>query len=191
MTFSWPGTEFDQAVLLMGRRAASERLTIPGHTVTADAAQRLGLAGLLGQSYEARGRVHRPDAVDNLAQWQFAPAAGEPATVLRVSYAVRTNDPERPWMGWHESLPPEEGIPGVDRWWQLRHVEEGRLIVVTVAGFVVLVGRVAEVTTWNSLKRLHLAIDDDHPMHHTRLPLSGGGPVVELDIADDRLVASH
>ena len=180
--------EIDRPIRLLGREAVGAALSIEGHRVETQAALRLGLAGLLGQPYDGgRGLLYCPKAVKALAAWPLVRAPAEPATVLRVGPAVRSDDPDnRPWVGWHQKLwetqtQQKNAIAGVDRWWQIRTVEPGRLLVVTVSGFVVLVARITGHEHWQSLKHLHLDVDDRHPLNHTRLPTRAGGAVVEIE----------
>ncbi len=179
--------EYEAPTLLVGQVDAATALSQPGHAVTPQAVQRLGLAGVLGPTFEARGRLFTPEAVERLSAAPMLQPLTEAATVLRVGPAVPTDSEDRTWLGWHEALyrdDPEAAVAGVDRWWQLRTIDLGRRVLVTVAGFVVLSGRITEVTTWESLRRLRLDVDPrdpDDPI--TRLPTGGGGPVLDLPAA--------
>lgn len=122
---------------------------------TGQAAQELGCAittfrrfvqaGLLPGLVRRGVRVMVPlDVVQALGNRAPAPLQQLPAreiAVLRVDRARPVHEPDRQWIGYAASLPPEDLLKALRGWWRCdaASVAAGGVLPVTLAGYVVAV----------------------------------------------------
>ena len=107
--------------------------------------RRLISAGLLPGLSRRGVRVMVPlEVVQALRERRHAPLEQLPSkeiAVLRVDAARRTDEPERCWIGFAATLPPEDLLKALRGWWRCdaASVAAGGVLPVTVAGYVVAV----------------------------------------------------
>lgn len=137
---------------LLSVTSAAERLgvTRPGaaeilHSGLADTAAGAGPSSPAAYA-GPRGPVVSEAAVDALAQRPFVDleAPHGKAVNVRVRAARRVDDSDRDVMGWHARLSPTQVDSATARWWARPGFNAiGAPFVATVAGFVVVCGRIA------------------------------------------------
>ncbi|MER5944303.1 helix-turn-helix domain-containing protein [Streptomyces sp. NPDC001928] len=107
--------------------------------------RRLVAAGVLPGLSRRGVRVMVPlDVVQALQTREHLPLDQLPTTeiaVLRVDAARRTDEPERSWIGFAGTLPPEDLLKALRGWWRCdaESVAAGGVLPVTVSGYVVAV----------------------------------------------------
>ncbi|MGW6954130.1 helix-turn-helix domain-containing protein [Streptomyces chartreusis] len=107
--------------------------------------RRLVSAGVLPGLSRRGVRIMVPlDVVQALRTREHPPLDQLPTTeiaVLRVDAARRTDEPERSWIGFAGTLPPEDLLKALRGWWRCdaESVAAGGVLPVTVSGYVVAV----------------------------------------------------
>jgi hypothetical protein len=121
-----------------------------------ESAIRLMHAGLAGRLYtDGQREMVELTRVEELGARPLKDLAElPPALLLRVGAPEPDTDPEnnRGWKGWYQDAPREEQLAGVTRRWPVSHAEVliGQLLVVSVSGFIVEVGRIESATQYSS-----------------------------------------
>lgn len=131
-----------RAIQLMSTRAAARLLGI-----AAPAAATLLAAEVAGPAYtDGKVLTSLAEDIERLAGRDLANTE-VPALQVKVSPAVYS-PPEERWVGWHRRLTEQQLEEGTRMWWFAREPERllDCALVATVAGFVVRVRRIEDLT---------------------------------------------
>lgn len=154
-----------------------------------DSAVRIMNTGLAGTVYAdgSRSAVAR-EAVEALAKRSERDLAElPPALILRVDEPEEVDDPEtgRKWKGWHAKASRDEQLAGVTARWYVNQANllVGQLLVVSISGFVVDVGRISGANQFESDRSWSFTIAEPDELDsqsnewrniRTRMPGGGG-----------------